>query len=51
MKEYLGDAVYAERDGWGNVVLTTEDGMSITNKIVLEPDVARRLAEYLGDQP
>ncbi len=37
-KEYLGDGVYAERDERG-VVLTTEDGISVTNTVVLESAV------------
>ena len=44
-KTYLGDAVYADFDGW-NVVLTTEDGFSITNTIYLEPPVLDALADY-----
>ncbi len=37
-KEYLGDAVYAEFDGCG-IMLTTEDGISTTNSIYLEPEI------------
>lgn len=46
MKVYLGDAVYVEFDGYG-LVLTTEDGIRATNRIVLEPDVYLRLTEYV----
>lgn len=46
-KEYLGDAVYAEVDGSGALVLTTKNGIWSTNLIVLEPEVIRRLDEYL----
>jgi len=45
-REYLGDAVYVEFDGFG-FVLTTEDGMQATNRIVLEPDVYEALARYV----
>ncbi len=45
-KMYLGDAVYAEFDGW-DVVLTTTDGISTTNRICLEPEVLAALDEYL----
>jgi len=38
MKEYLGDGVYAEFTGW-DILLTTEDGRSVTNRIHLEPQV------------
>ena len=44
-KKYLGDAVYADFDGY-NVVLTTENGIEQTNVIVLEPLVISRLKEY-----
>ena len=48
-KIYLGDGVYAEFDGLA-VVLTTEDGVSETNRVVLEPevfDMLRRFVEQL----
>lgn len=35
-KIYLGDGVYAELNSFGAIVLTTEDGVSVTNCIVLE---------------
>jgi hypothetical protein len=46
MKDYLGDAVYAEFDGWC-IVLTTEDGISVTNTIALEPAVVHALEAYI----
>jgi len=36
--EYIGDAVYVGKDGW-QVWLVTYNGMNITNKIALEPEV------------
>jgi hypothetical protein len=45
-KTYLGDAVYGEFDQFGALVLTTEDGISVTNKIVLEPEVIQNLQNY-----
>lgn len=45
-KEYLGDAVYVQNDGFG-VILTTENGIRVTNEIYLEPDVYQRLVEYM----
>lgn len=45
-KNYLGDGVYVEYDGFG-LVLTTEDGVSVTNRIVLEPEVWHSLEEYV----
>ena len=44
-KEYLGDAVYADFDGY-HIVLTTEDGISVTNVIALEPSVMAALKRY-----
>jgi len=46
VKRYLGDAVYADHDGFA-LVLTTEDGISVTNRIVLEPEVYAALLEYV----
>ena len=44
-KRYLGDAVYAAFDGY-HIVLTTEDGIEITNTICLELQVFDALVEY-----
>ncbi len=44
-KVYLGDAVYAAFDGYA-IALTTEDGIDVTNEIVLEPEVLRALDNY-----
>jgi hypothetical protein len=35
---YLGDGVYVEFDDQG-VILTTQDGIEVTNRIVLESEV------------
>ena len=47
-KEYLGDSVYVEYDGW-SLVLTTENGYhdDPRNRIVLEPEVYAALARYV----
>lgn len=45
-KVYLGDAVYADHDGFA-LVLTTENGYKATNRIVLEPEVLGALEEYI----
>ena len=44
-KVYLGDGCYAEFDGYG-IVLTTENGIEVTNRIVLEPEVYHALHVY-----
>lgn len=46
LKAYLGDGVYVDWDGYG-LVLTTENGIAVTNTIVLEPDVYTALAAYV----
>jgi len=45
-KIYLGDGVYANFDGY-HVVLTTENGIEITNTIYLDPDALSSLLEYI----
>jgi hypothetical protein len=45
-KVYLGDGVYCDFDGLA-LVLTTENGVSVTNTIVLEPEVYTALARYV----
>lgn len=39
MKSYLGDGVYIEATAIGRIKLTTENGLSVTNTIYLEPEV------------
>ncbi len=46
-KEYLGDAVYAEIDKFGDLVLTTENGECATNTVILEPQIILALDRYL----
>lgn len=45
-KEYLGDGAYADFDGY-HVVLTTEDGRSIQNRVCLEPEVLHNFEQYV----
>ncbi len=45
-RSYLGDAVYVVRQGYGDLVLTTEDGIRETNRIVLDPSVYNSLMIY-----
>jgi len=47
-KHYLGDGVYVEHDEFGNVILTTEDGIRKTNEIVLEPSVMAAFQEWIA---
>jgi hypothetical protein len=44
-KQYIGDAVYADFDGYA-IVLTTENGIRATNTIVLEPEVFTALLQW-----
>lgn len=47
-KHYLGDGVFAEFNSADlSVVLTTEDGIRTTNRIVLDPDVLDALGRYV----
>ena len=46
-KHYIGDGVYVERDELGGLVLTTEDGISVTNTIYLETGVYAALLRYV----
>ncbi len=48
-KEYIGDSVYIEDNGYG-VTLTTENGYGASNTIVMEPAVLREFLRYL-EQP
>ena len=45
-KRYLGDGVYADFDPQRGIVLTTEDGVSVTNTIVLETEVYIALERF-----
>ena len=44
-KEYLGDSVYADTNGYG-IILTTENGFVPSNTIYLEPGVLDALRRY-----
>lgn len=44
-KQYLGDSVYADFDGFG-ITLTTENGFGASNTIYLEPQVLAALEAY-----
>ena len=45
-KKYLGDGVYAQTDGY-HIILTTENGISISNTIYLDENVTSELLKYL----
>lgn len=49
-KAYLGDSVYADYNQYGQLVLTTENGLGASNTIYLEPEVYRALTEYVDRQ-
>jgi len=46
-KQYLGDSVYVDRNQYGQLVLTTENGMGASNTIYLEPEVYEALQTYV----
>lgn len=45
-KEYLGDGAYVSFDGYA-IVLTTEDGLNTTNRVVLEPQILEHFEGWL----
>lgn len=45
-KLYLGDGVYVQL-AESRLILTTENGLSTTNRIVLEPEVQIALIQYI----
>lgn len=47
-KRYIGDGVYIEFNGY-QLKLTTEDGISVTNEIYLEPSVFDSLEIYVQE--
>lgn len=47
-KAYIGDGVYVDWDGY-SIVLTTEDGIRMTNIIYLEPEVMYALSRYVTE--
>lgn len=44
-KAYIGDGVYADFDGY-HIVLTTEGGGNMSNRIYLDPQVLQGLDAY-----
>ena len=44
-KDYLGDSVYAEFDGYG-ITLTTDNGHGPSNTIYLEPNILEALNRF-----
>lgn len=45
-KLYIGDGVYVDTDGY-HIVLTTENGIEVTNTIYLEPEVLALLNDWV----
>ena len=46
-KIYVGDSVYAEVEENRNLKLTTEDGIVVSNTIIMEPSVLDNLMRFL----
>jgi hypothetical protein len=44
-KSYLGEGVHVQYDGY-HIVLTTENGVTTTNTIMLEPEVLNSLDRF-----
>ncbi len=49
-KIYIGDSVYAEVVDGFNLILSTQEGVIVSNKIVLEPRVLQALLDYIKRQ-
>ncbi len=47
-KHYLGDGAYSVLDRFGTLVLTTENGLATTNRIVLDHEVLDELERWLA---
>lgn len=45
-KQHLGDGCYVEYDGYA-LVLSTENGLTVTNRIVLESSVYLKLTDFV----
>lgn len=45
-KEYIGDSVYADFNGF-EVILTTENGLGPSNTIIMEPVVLKHFLQYI----
>lgn len=49
-KRYLGDGAYVQQGNYiGEVVLTTEDGISVQNRVVLGPHEIRMMDNWLKE--
>lgn len=46
-KIYIGDSVYIERKEFGDITLTTENGLTVSNTIVMEPEVLQSFLDVL----
>jgi len=42
-KEYLGDGAYARMNEDGDLVITAENGLYVTDRIIIEREAARTL--------
>lgn len=47
-KKYLGDGVYVDYSEFGEIILWTENGIDITNKIILEPEVYAQFVKWVS---
>jgi hypothetical protein len=48
-KKYLGDGAYCEDNGY-HMVLTTENGVSVTNTVFIEPEVWLALVRFVSSR-
>ncbi len=48
-KVYLGDGVYVDLTEWDEILLTTENGITATNSIVMDGSVLSNFEMYVGN--
>lgn len=46
-KEYVGDGIYIQKGEYNEIVLTTEDGITVTNTIYLEAQHLKFIITYI----
>ena len=48
-KRYLGDGAYVQSSAFGDIELTTENGISVQNRVVLGPTEIAELEQFIKE--
>lgn len=48
-KQYIGDGVYVQPDTFDGVILTTSDGVKVTNVVYMERAVVEAFLQYVKE--